>query len=121
MPTKTIELEHGIIFVYDITIQDLVIPEYLSGVPISSNEQCISIIGLSYIDGQTTITIDDKMIQPLKHLAFEGKVSCPSKRLSVCVAADEEVICIETATTEPLLRVWLSDLKFPDNILIEAR
>jgi hypothetical protein len=70
-------------------------------------------------DGPTEIHLaQSDEITPADALVFDGEISTPSKKLSICSVMNEELLSAAVQGTKTHVRVFANHPKEPDRIIV---
>jgi hypothetical protein len=82
-----------------------------------STESCIIIACLSFMDGETELTVSDEGTPPGAP-AFEGMLKTPSKVIEVFTSENETLMLCEVASLSTRIRVWTDHPSEPEHIFV---
>jgi hypothetical protein len=94
-------------------------PVPMRGKMILSTPSCISVRCYPEQDGPTEIILGKaRDVTPGQQPAFEGELETPSCSVVVSTAERETVLEAVVSKTRTLVRIWLSDPRWPDRVII---
>lgn len=121
---KTFLVPHGVVFFCDESHPDAEVPFHDDGGPVAANRSCVSVITMHEVDGETSIEFaseidvgEDKGLQ----LVFEGQLETPGRLVSMSTSQEDRVMEVPVSGATATLTVWLSDLRWPERVLVQAR
>ncbi len=120
---STLFVPNAIIFLYDVTNNDVQIPEYIDDVLISFNETCISVGTQADVDGEVALKLSSQITMTDKSLynkVFNGSIKTPGKTLSISTSEEEGFISIDVVGQQTKVSIWTDDLNYPSIVLVEA-
>lgn len=89
-------------------------------VRIWSTESFIIIGSLSFMDGETELTISDEEVPPGAPV-FEGMLKTPSKMLQVSTSEDEILLRFDVESNSTRVRIWTDHPSEPEKIFVALR
>jgi hypothetical protein len=117
MQTITVAPPNSLVLVMDHTIGD--IPKTMGRARISATESCVAVGCRMEQDGPTEINLGQfHEVAPLGELVFDGEISTPSKRLSICSVINEIVLSSRVVSESTGVRVFADDTREPDTIFV---
>jgi hypothetical protein len=120
----TLSVPNAIIFLYDLTSENILIPEYIDNVLVTANEKCITIGTQACVDGDVTIRLSGHVSELEKQSCeqvFAGNISTPGKKLAVSTSEDDAILQIDVKGEKTQVFAWVDDSDFPSLVLIEAQ
>jgi len=114
--TITLEVPNAIVFVFDPSHPDIIIPEYIPGEVVASNPACISVATLPDADGAVTLRLGvgsvDRSDPALKPV-FDGALETPGGRVAIVTSDSRPVL--EQAVNGPTtgLTIAVDDTNSP--------
>lgn len=117
---KKVEIisDFGVIFIYDRTIKDMLIPEPLADQVVTSNNVCAVVKTQHYVDGSAFVTLIRNSEYTSSELVFDGEIQSPGKCVSINTAEDEGLLEAEVENTIANLKVWVDDIEHPENVVV---
>jgi hypothetical protein len=82
-----------------------------------STDSCIIIASLSFMDGETELTVSDEDAQPGTPV-FERVLETPSKVIEVFTSENEILMRCEVASNSTRVRVWTDHPSEPEHIFV---
>ncbi len=96
-----------------------IVPETMDNRLVSTTESCVAVGCMSAYDGPTEIQLGQtNEIIPTDALIFEGEISTPSKKLSICLVTNAELLSVAVSGERTNIRIFANDLSEPNRILI---
>jgi hypothetical protein len=86
-------------------------------VRIWATESCIIIGSLSFMDGETELTVSDEDVPPGEP-AFEGMLKTPGKVMQVSTSEDDILLRCDVPNTSTRVRVWGDHPSEPEHIFV---
>ncbi|MEJ2682413.1 MAG: hypothetical protein P8144_13345 [Gammaproteobacteria bacterium] len=124
MAEVTLLVPNAIIFLYDLTSENIQVPEYIDNVLVAANESCISVGTQADVDGEVTLRlsnrIDDSDKEPCEKV-FDGFVNTPGKKLVISTSEDDAILQVDVKGEKTQVFVWVDDTDFPSLVLVEAQ
>lgn len=117
-------IPNAIVFLHDLSARDVVIPEYIDDVLVSSNDSCVSIGTQAEVDGDVKISLSNVIDDVDKvgcKLVFDGAIETPTKEISLSTCESDCVLAITVTQETAQVLVWVDDERYPALILIQAR
>ncbi len=121
---KTFLVPNGVVFFYDQSHKDVIVPIYDDVSSVQSSGSCVSVITMHEVDGETSIEFasdidvgEDEGLQ----LVFEGQLETPGRLVSMSTSQEDRVMEVPVSGDTATLTVWLSDLRWPERVLVQAR
>ena len=121
---KTLLVPNGVVFFCDESHPNVEIPFHDDGGPVAANSSCVSVITMHEVDGETLIEFSSKIEvaeDSELQLVFEGEIETPGRLVSMSTSQDDRLIEVAVSDVTAKLTVWLSDLKWPERVLVQAR
>jgi hypothetical protein len=117
MKTLSISPPNSLIMVMDFASGR--VPKAMGDGLVSATDSCIAVGCLSEHDGATEIHLGQAHdVVPNDALVFDGYISTPTKKLSICSVMNEELLSAEVAGTKTHVRVFANDPMEPDRIFV---
>jgi hypothetical protein len=117
MKTISISPPNSLILVMDFTSAR--VPEAMGNGLVSATDSCIAIGCLSEHDGATEIHLGQMQEAiPTDALVFDGEISTPTRKLSVCSVMNEELLSAEVAGANTHVRIFANGSMEPDRIFV---
>lgn len=111
--------KNSLILVMDQTVGE--VPESMAGALVAATNSCVAVGTLSEVEGETLISLSDERLEKRdRPPVFDGVLSTPSKRLSVCSVLDEPLMSLDVPGLETRVQVWANDDLEPNEIRIVA-
>src|SRR5579872_1151610 len=108
MKSISIRPPYSLIFIMDY-VSGIVpdVPDEIENRLITATPSCIVVGCRSAQDGPTDINlIQSNELIPPDHLVYEGNISSPRKKLSICSALNEEIISVELTNTVSHIKIF---------------
>ncbi len=110
---------NSLILVMDYAAGEL--PERITDELVVATKSCLAIGTLSAADGETRITLTDRIDGiDIGDLAFDGVLATPNHELSVCNVKNERMITLLVPSERTRVKVFANDPVEPDDIVIFA-
>lgn len=117
MKTISISPPNSLILVMDFASGR--VPQEMGNKLVSATESCVAVGCLSEHDGKTEIHLGQAHeVTAQDALVFDGEISTPSKKLSICSVMNEELLSTEVAGTKTHVKVFANDPMEPDRIIV---
>ncbi len=121
---KTFLVPNGIVFFCDHSHSDVTVPIYDDVSAVQTSGSCISVITMHEVDGETSIEfaseVDADQCKGLQ-LVFEGQLETPGRLVSMSTSQEYRVLEVSVSNSTAKISVWMSDLKWPERVLVQAR
>jgi len=89
----TLQLDHPLIFIFDRSSPEFELPGEDMKNPAAANEHCIVVFAQHYVDGPVSISLGDfGSFDSIGLKVCEGKLTTPSKEISVFRSDNTEVL-----------------------------
>jgi hypothetical protein len=117
MKTISITPPNSLILIMDYTSGQ--VPETMGNELVSATRSCIAVGCRSEDDGPTEVHLaESHEVTPSEALRFDGEISTPSKKLSICSVLNQEILSTHVHGTTTRVRVFANHAMEPDRILI---
>lgn len=122
MSTASYTPLHPILFVFDFSNQNMVVPEYNLDQVASANDSCVSVRTIADVDGDVTVTLAETLPLEVNGVeVFGGAIAAPSRRVAVVTSHNEKLLETEVQGERATVRIVVDDEAHPSRIWIEAR
>ena len=120
---KTMLVPNGVVFFFDPSHPDIVIPMHDDDYVVDANDSSVSVFTQIDVDGEVSIelakTIADSKKENLQQV-FRGEIDAPGRKVAMSTSVEDLVLEVDVADTKANLSVWVNDLGSPDIVLVEA-
>jgi hypothetical protein len=85
---------------------------------------CISVKAIAHVDGDVQVQLlklGEDVVPPGLIEVFAGEIETPNRRLAVVTSALETVVEMDVFSDLTPVRISVTDARFPDQIVVEAR
>lgn len=123
MNTVRCGFSHPVIFIFDMSNDEVIVPELGYEFQVSSNDNCIAIRVISDTDGDVEISLELQQPSSVKrerNEIFCGKVASPSGSISISSSEMDEVLRLEVGAKITSIHVYIDDIADPVKVWIEA-
>lgn len=122
MSNATISPPNAILFVFDPTNKDIVVPPYVDGEITAATETCVSVGTQASVDGETEVSLDlDNATPSDLHQAFFGSIVTPGGKIAVVTSKFERVLELDVPKGKANVSVWVDDLRNPAQVTVLVR
>jgi len=113
---------NAILFVFDPTNKDVVIPAYVDGELTASSSTCVSVGTQADVDGDTDISLDVEGADPAgMQQAFFGVIGAPGGKVAVVTSQFQRVLEIEVPAGSVEVSIWSDELRNPGRIAVNVK
>jgi hypothetical protein len=96
-----------------------VVPEWIRDKFILSTESCISVRCYPEQDGPTTVNMGPLwQVEMDEHPAFDGYLETPNRAVVVETVDRKVILEAKVPTKRTHVRIWVSDLRWPEKVII---
>jgi len=120
MPEVKLEVMHGIIFINNISTENITIPEYIPEKLVSATNTCISVATQAYVDGYVEIKLTNNFKNDSLNKVFQGMIETPDNEIGVFTSEDICILHINTLEDKTQINIWADDLMNPSKVVIET-
>lgn len=121
MTMNRVAVDHAILFIFDPASRDIEIPTYNPGVPVASNDACLSVNVRAAVDGDVQVNIGrPHEIVTSSPVVFNGKLTTPSGRIVVVTPSNDEVVSLENQDDIAELTVRLDSVEGASKVWVEV-
>ena len=121
MITKTVSLDHPVVFAMDPSNQYQV-PDVEGDSVVFASPSCVAVRAVAYVDGDVTVELglagEGGPRDDLQYV-FDGRIATPSKSVAI-MSADESLLETQVVGESTRLLISVNDLKYPDRIRVEV-
>jgi hypothetical protein len=114
-----VDLDHPVIFFCDPENAGLAAPSLEGAQPVWSTPSCVAVRARHHVDGAVRIVLSSAEPEERMHQVFNGEIECPSRRLSVTSASQQNLLSALLLKDTARVRVWTDDLQWPSIIAIQ--
>lgn len=108
---------NAILFIFDPTNKDVLVPSYIDGNLTSSTETCISVGTQSYVDGETEVFLGLGEILPLNLVKiFSGQVQTLSGKIAVMTSQFQSVLELDVSRGNVQVTIGVDDVRNPGQV-----
>lgn len=113
---------NAILFVFDPTNKDVVVPPYVDGELTAATATCISVGTQADVDGDTDVSLETDLVAPA-HLqqVFLGAIATPGGKVAVVTSQFQRVLEIDVPGDAVEISIWVDDLRNPAYVTIGVR
>lgn len=113
---------NAILFVFDPTNKDVVIPPYVDGELTASSSTCVSVGTQADVDGDTDISLDLGGVAPADlQQVFFGAISAPGGKVAVVTSQFQRVLELEVPVGSVEVFIWADELRNPGRISVNVK
>ncbi len=120
----SLEVPHAIIFLYDLSCENVVIPDYSQESIVAANDFCISVGTQAEIDGAVTICLSSYISYSTIEeciKVFQGVINTPSLNIALSTSEMDGILKLDVQSTKTQVSIWIDDPDFPATVLIQAQ
>lgn len=114
---------NGVVFVVDLSNEDLEIPQYTEGQVAVANESCVFVAARADVDGDVTVKLSGSRsdTEGSSYLrVFDGSIRTPSRKVAIITAELEKILEIEVEEEKTHVTIWVDDTSYPSVISVIA-
>ncbi len=113
---------NAILFVFDPTNKDVVIPSYIDGELTASSDTCVSVGTRADADGDTDISLDLGGVAPPDLLRiFFGVIGVSGGKVAIVTSQLQRVLELEVPVGPVEVTIWADDLRNPGRIAVNVK
>jgi len=95
------------------------VPTWLDGPLIASTETCILCACYPEVDGETEFVLGSmEEVNPGGSPMFYGLLKTPNRKIALETVECQPILGSLTMRQETKVRIWLSDARFPDKVIV---
>jgi hypothetical protein len=113
---------NAILFVFDPTNGDVVIPPYVDGELTAATETCVSVGTQADVDGETEVSLAMAAVaQPDLQRVFAGAVATPGGKVAVVTSEFNRVLELDVPKGGIEVVIWTDDLRNPARVVVNVK
>jgi hypothetical protein len=113
---------NAILFVFDPTNKDVLIPSYVDGELTAATETCVSVGTQTEVDGDVEISLAISGAVPLDlQQVFFGTVATPGGKVAVVTSRFQRVLELNVPASAVELSIWTDDLRNPARVVVNIK
>jgi hypothetical protein len=110
---------NAILFVFDPTNKDVVVPAYVDDELTAATDTCVSVGTQADVDGHTEVSLEAALIAPTDlHQVFLGAIAAPGRKVAVVTSQFQRVLEIDVLADVVEISVWADDLRNPARVAV---
>lgn len=122
MSSVTITPPNGILFVFDPTNKNVLVPEYIDGELTASTETCVSVGTQAPVDGETEVSLSASDVPPVgMQQAFLGSIVSPGGKIAIVTAEFHRVLELDVPKGNVGMSIWVNDHRNPSQIVVNIK
>lgn len=121
---KTLLVPNGVIFFFDDSHPDIIIPMHDGDYVVDANSSSVSVFTTIDVDGEVFVELANEISESRKENllhVFEGHIDAPGRKVAMFTSEDDILMEVDVGGTQAKLSVWVDDLESPDTVLVEAK
>lgn len=112
---------NAILFVFDPTNKDVVIPSYVNGELTAATESCVSVGTLADVDGDTEVILDiGAAVSADLERVFSGVITTPGGKVAVVTSQFQRVLELDVPIGAVDITIWTDDERNPGRVVISV-
>ena len=121
MPTTSLCPPNAILFVFDPTNTEVVVPAYVDRELVASNETCVSVGTQPDVDGPTevSLTVGGGTSNDLVRV-FSGAIKTPGGRVAIVTSDFQRVLELTVPIGSVEVSIWSDDDRSPARITVNV-
>lgn len=117
MHTASYTPSHPILFLFDFSNANMIVPECNPEEVVSANDSCVSLPTIADVDGDVTVTLAETLPREAGGVeVFDGVIAAPSKRVAVVTPHNEKLIETGVHRERATVRIVVDDEVYPRRI-----
>jgi len=113
---------NAILFVFDPTNADVVIPPYVDGELTAATETCVSVGTQADVDGETEVFLEMAAVtQPDLQQVFAGSVAAPGGKVAVVTSEFHRLLELDVPKGGVEIVIWTDDLRNPARVVVNVK
>lgn len=122
MNSVTIGPPNAILFVFDPTDKNVIVPRYIDGVLTAATETCVSVGTQEPVDGNTEVSLEFGDGTPsLLYQVFVGSILTPGGKIAVVTSEFHRVLELDVTKGKVGLSIWVDDLRNPARVVVNVK
>ncbi len=122
MPKTVLSPANAILFIFDPTNKDVVIPAYVDDELTAATDTCVSVGTQADVDGETEVSLDIWGVVPLDlERVFSGVIATPGGKVAVVTSQFQQVLELNVPIGIVEIIIWSDDTLNPGRIAINAK
>jgi hypothetical protein len=122
MPRTVLSPPNAILFIFDPTSKDVVIPAYVDNELTAATDTCVSVGTQADVDGETEVSLDILGVVPLDlELIFSGAIATPGGKVAVVTSQFQRVLEVNVPIGTVEIIIWADDAVNPGRIAINVK
>jgi hypothetical protein len=122
MPKTVLSPPNAILFIFDPTNKEVVIPAYLDDELTAATATCVSVGTQADVDGETEVSLDIGGAVPLDlELVFSGAVAAPGGKVAVVTSQFQRALELNVPIGTVEIIIWADDAVNPGRIAINVK
>jgi hypothetical protein len=95
------------------------VPEWVRHAQYASTDTCILFACCAEVDGATELVMGNMHeVDPGIHPAFDGQLKTPNRKIALETVECDEILSATTARLETNVRIWTSQERYPDKVIV---
>jgi hypothetical protein len=113
---------NAILFVFDPTNQDAIVPPYIDGELAAASSTCISVGTQADVDGEVEVSLGLSSERPENlHLVFGGSIQAPGGCVGIVTAKFQRVLELEVPPGSLEVSIWADDSRNPAHVAVRVK
>ncbi len=122
MPRVVLSPPNAILFVFDPTNNDAVIPPYINGDLTAATDTCVSVGTRAEVDVDTEISLDLGGTAPIDlQQVYFGAIGTPGGKVAVVTSQFQRLLELEVPIGSVAVSIWVDDRRNPARVVVSIR